>query len=98
MSTVLAVGSVALDTIETPAGKRTDILGGSATHFALAARHFAGVQLVGVVGKDFPGEHVRLLEELKVDIAGLQKADGLTFRWHGRYDARMMSRETISVA
>lgn len=99
MSNVLVVGSVALDTVETPAGKAADILGGSATHFALSARHFAKVRLVGVVGKDFPAAHVKMLKKLGVDTEGLQVVpDGLTFRWHGKYDGSMTSRTTISVA
>ena len=94
---VLVVGSIALDTVETPAGKRANILGGSATHFSISARHFAKVRLVGVVGKDFPEEHLRLFQNLNIDTTGLHTADGLTFRWHGRYEGTMSSAHTISV-
>ena len=98
MSTVLVVGSVALDTIETPHGKHADILGGSATHFSLAASRFAPTRLVGVVGKDFPKEHVEMLRRREIDTEGLEFAEGLTFRWHGRFVGDMSRAETISVA
>ena len=97
MTSVLIVGSVALDTIETPHGKQEEILGGSATHFCLAASRFAPVRLVGVVGRDFPDAHVRMLRSNKVDTEGLEVADGKTFRWHGRYKEDMNQRDTISV-
>jgi sugar/nucleoside kinase (ribokinase family) len=94
---VLVVGTVALDTIETPHGKAQDVLGGSATHFALAARPFAPVRLVGVVGRDFPREHEDRLRSLGIDLSGLEHADGLTFRWHGRFVGDMNRAETVSV-
>lgn len=94
---VLVVGTVALDTIETPHGKAENVLGGSATHFALAARPFAPVRLVGVVGRDFPREHEERLRSLGVDLSGLEHADGLTFRWHGRFTGDMNRAETVSV-
>jgi sugar/nucleoside kinase (ribokinase family) len=97
MNPVLVVGSVALDTIETPGARRDSVLGGSATFFTLAARRFAPVRLVGVVGQDFPDEHRQLLESGGVDLEGLQTAPRPTFRWHGRYDATFSSRETVSV-
>lgn len=84
---VLVVGSVGLDTLETPQGNRSDVLGGSASHLALAAAAFGvPVRLVGVVGTDFPSEHRSLLEERGVDLGGLTTEVGATFRWHGRYD------------
>lgn len=94
---VIAVGSVAIDTIETPGGRRDNALGGSATHFALAARHFGPVGVVGVVGTDFPEEHVKHLQRHGIDTEGIRREQGPTFRWHGRYDATMNSRTTISV-
>jgi sugar/nucleoside kinase (ribokinase family) len=94
---VLVVGSVALDTVETPTARRQEILGGSATFFALAAYRFAPVRLVGVVGHDFPAEHRKLFEDRAIDLEGLQTAPRRTFRWHGRYDATLSSRETVSV-
>ncbi len=98
MTSVLGVGSVALDTIETPHGKHADILGGSATHFSLAASRFAPTKVVGVVGQDFPKEHVEMLQSHEIDTAGLEFADGQTFRWHGRFVGDMSRAETISVA
>ncbi len=95
---VLVAGSVAIDTIETPHGRAAGVLGGSAVHFALAARRFAPVRLVGVVGRDFPREHVRKLEDLGIDLTGLESADGLTFRWHGRFTGDMGRAETVSVS
>jgi len=97
MSNVLVVGSVALDTLETPHGRADNTLGGSATHFALAASRFAPVRLVGVVGKDFPGEHLEMLKAQKIDLSGLQIVDGKTFRWHGRFVGDMSRAETVSV-
>lgn len=95
MSEVLVVGSMALDTLETPVGRRDSLLGGSATHFALAARHFARVRVVAVVGEDFPREHAEMLEGLSIDLTGLERARGRTFRWHGRYEGTMSSAQTI---
>ena len=69
MTNVLVVGSVALDTLETPHGRADDALGGSATHFALAASRFAPVRLVGVVGRDFPSEHLEMLKAQKIDLS-----------------------------
>ena len=97
MTNVLVVGSVALDTLETPHGRADNALGGSATHFALSASRFAPVRLVGVVGKDFPAEHIDLLKSQKIDVSGLEIADGKTFRWHGRFVGDMSRAETISV-
>ena len=85
MNTILVVGSVALDTVKTPAGSIADGLGGSATYFSLSARYFAPVQLVGVVGEDFPREHRALLSERGIDCTGLKTAKGKTFRWSGKY-------------
>jgi len=82
---ILVVGSVALDTVKTSAGSIADGLGGSATYFSLAARYFAPVQLVGVVGEDFPREHRILLCDRGVDCSGLKTAKGKTFRWSGKY-------------
>jgi sugar/nucleoside kinase (ribokinase family) len=97
MTHVLVVGSVALDTLETPHGRADNALGGSATHFAFSASRFAPVRLVGVVGKDFPAEHIDLLKAQKVDVSGLEIADGKTFRWHGRFVGDMSRAETVSV-
>ncbi len=92
---MLVVGSVALDTIETPFGKATDALGGSATFFSAAASFFAPLGLVGVVGDDFPRAGLDFLEERGVDLAGLETETGESFRWSGVYDFDLNSRETL---
>jgi sugar/nucleoside kinase (ribokinase family) len=92
---VLVVGSVALDTVETPAAKQTDILGGSASFFSITASFLTPVQLVAVIGDDFPEEHVELLQQRQIDLAGLQRATGSTFRWSGRYLPDMVGRVTL---
>lgn len=91
---VLVVGSVALDTVETPCGKRKEILGGSATFFSYTCSYFAPVSLVGVVGDDFPPAYRRLLEERGVNLLGLQTRPGKTFRWGGAYRYDMNRAET----
>lgn len=94
---VLVVGSVAFDSIETPGGSVEEALGGSATYFAYAASFFSAPRLVGVVGDDFPDQHRRLLEERRVDLAGLTTQPGKTFRWKGRYHQDMNTRDTLEV-
>ncbi|HEX6513559.1 MAG TPA: PfkB family carbohydrate kinase [Chloroflexota bacterium] len=83
---ITVVGSVALDSVETPFGKRDNALGGAATYFSTAASLYTQVQLVGVVGDDFPPEHVDFLQARGVDLRGLQRRPGQTFHWAGRYD------------
>ena len=86
MNEVLIVGSVALDSIETPAGQIDNALGGAATYGSVAASLFAPVNLVGVVGDDFPSQHVEFLKNRNIDLAGLQTVEGgSTFRWKGDY-------------
>lgn len=93
---ILVVGSVAYDTIKTPAGSRVDALGGSATFFSVAASYFAPVSVVAVVGDDFLEEHVGLIESHGVDVSGLDRAAGETFRWSGVYSSEdVNSRETL---
>jgi sugar/nucleoside kinase (ribokinase family) len=92
---ILAVGSVALDSVETPFGKATEALGGSATFFSAAARFFVPVSVVAVVGKDFPAKHLRLLKNLGVDTRGIEVAPGKTFRWQGYYDYDLNSAKTL---
>jgi sugar/nucleoside kinase (ribokinase family) len=94
---ILAVGSVALDTIETPSRKVTDVLGGSGTFFAFCASFFAPVNLVSVIGSDFPEKYLKSLQKHKIDIAGIVKTDERSFRWHGKYSECMDKRETVSV-
>jgi sugar/nucleoside kinase (ribokinase family) len=92
---LLVVGSVALDSIETPFGSVTDTLGGSATFFSAAASLYCGVQLVGVVGSDFPLRDLAFLEKRGVDLSGLEQAEGESFRWSGVYSFDLNSRETL---
>ena len=92
---IAVVGSIGLDTIQTPAGRVNDVLGGSAAYFSLAARHFMPVSLVAVVGKDFPRDARSLLDQPDVDLAGLEVQDGKTFRWEGVYSDDMNTRATI---
>jgi sugar/nucleoside kinase (ribokinase family) len=93
---LLVVGSVAFDGIETRAGRREEILGGAATYISLAASGFCPVRLVGVVGEDdFPEEHVRLLASHGVDLSGLERVPGRTFRWSGIYSDDFSSRTTL---
>jgi sugar/nucleoside kinase (ribokinase family) len=91
----LIVGSIAFDTLHIGGRCHSKVLGGSATYASLAAAHFAPVQLVGVVGKDFPDAATRLLRERGVDLAGLEVANGDTFHWEGRYSDDLSSRETL---
>jgi len=92
---ILVVGSVALDTVETPFGRADDALGGSATFFSAAASLFGPVQLVGVVGDDYPLQALSFLAERGVDLAGLEQAKGESFRWSGVYSFDLNSRETL---
>jgi len=96
VNSILVVGSVALDTVKTPAGSIRDGLGGSATYFSLAARYFAPVQLVAVVGEDFPAAHRTLLGERGVDCSGLKTAKGKTFRWSGKYGKDAAAAKTLA--
>ncbi len=95
MSKLVVVGSVALDSVETTTGKHDDILGGSASFFSTAASFFTNPHLVAVVGSDFPEAHVEMLRGRGVDLAGLERVDGKTFRWAGRYSADLSSRTTL---
>jgi len=92
---ILVVGSVALDDVETPFGRRERALGGAAVYFGLAASYFTDVQLVAVVGRDFPDQHVDLLSSRGIDLEGLQFVDGETFRWGGKYGYNFNARETL---
>jgi sugar/nucleoside kinase (ribokinase family) len=93
--TVLVVGSVALDTIETPAGRVVEVLGGSATYFSLAARLYTPVRVVAVVGNDFPDNGFEVLRQHSIDLSGLEIRFGRTFRWVGRYGEDLNSAETL---
>jgi len=93
---LLVVGSVGLDTLETRAGRREDVLGGAASYFSAAASFLVpSVRLVGVVGDDFPGAHAAFLSSRGVDLGGLERAPGRTFRWSGRYAPDFSTRTTL---
>src|SRR5690348_15968742 len=92
---LLVVGSVALDSVETPFGKAEDVLGGSATFFSASASHLTGVQLVGVVGNDYPVHMLEPLARRGVDLAALERAEGRSFRWRGRYRHDLNVAETL---
>jgi sugar/nucleoside kinase (ribokinase family) len=95
---LLVVGSVAIDNVETPQARRDNLVGGSATHFSLAASFFTQVRLLSVVGDDWRQEHTQLLAARGVDMSGLQVVrGGKTFRWTGRYEPNMNDRETLDV-
>ncbi len=96
MIDILVVGSVALDSVKTTAGRSTEALGGSAAYFALSASYFSSVALVGVIGEDFPREHRRTLERRGIDLSGLKVAKGHTFRWAGRYGKDSGAATTIT--
>ena len=92
---VLIVGSTALDSIKTPKSENPRLLGGSASHAAVAASFFGPVQLVGVVGKDFPKRYIDLYKRHHIDLEGLQILPGKTFHWSGEYEANMNNRQTL---
>ena len=95
MSSILAVGSVAYDSVKTPFGEVEEVLGGSATYFSLAASFFTQVDLVACVGKDFRRQDVALLESRSIDLGGLEYMDGQTFRWKGEYGYDLNEAHTL---
>src|SRR6476619_2777345 len=92
---VLVVGSVALDSVETPFGKADDVLGGSANFFSASASHLTKVSVVGVIGSDYPVDKLEPLKKRGVDYSGLERAEGTSFRWRGRYRHDLNSAETL---
>ncbi|MEX0641936.1 MAG: PfkB family carbohydrate kinase [Pirellulales bacterium] len=95
---LLVVGSIAIDNILTPSERRDGLLGGSATHFSYAASFFTPVQLVSVVGGDWPPEHTEFLRNRGIDVSGIQVIpSGKSFRWTGRYERNMNDRETLDI-
>jgi sugar/nucleoside kinase (ribokinase family) len=92
---ILVVGSVAFDSVETPFGQVKEVLGGSGAYFSTSASFFTDVNLVAVVGEDFPTEHLQFLRSRNVDLAGLKTAPGKTFRWKGRYDYNLNEAHTL---
>jgi len=93
---ILVVGSLAYDDVQTPYERRSDVLGGAASYFSLAARLYAPVRLMGVVGDDFRESDLERLRKSGVDTAGVERAKGRSFRWLGRYDHDLVTAETIN--
>ncbi len=98
MSDILVVGSLAYDTISTPAGRAERILGGSANYFSVAASHFSQVHVIGVVGQDYDEKDIKLLSEKGVDVTGMQRVSGKTFHWEGSYKDDLNEAVTIETA
>jgi sugar/nucleoside kinase (ribokinase family) len=92
---ILVVGSVAIDSVETPFGRGENVLGGSATYFATSASFFTGVNLVAVIGDDFPQEHLDFLTSRNIDLTGLSRESGKTFHWKGRYGYDLNEAHTL---
>lgn len=92
---LLVVGSVALDTVKTPFGEAREVLGGSAAYFATAASYFTEVSLIAVVGEDFPEAHIGFLRRRGIDLAGLERRPGKTFRWRGEYSYSLNEAKTL---
>ena len=92
---LLVVGSIALDSVETPFGSTADALGGSATFFGYAATFFHPVMAVGVIGDDFPNEELERMAKRGIDISGIERAAGQSFRWKGKYSFDLRNRETV---
>ncbi len=95
MGRLLVVGSVAFDTVRTPFGEATEVLGGSATYFSTAASFFTDVDLIAVVGEDFPDEYVTFLKSRGIDVSGLERRSGKTFRWQGEYTYQLNEAHTL---
>lgn len=93
---LIVLGTVALDTVKTPRGKRRNMLGGSAAHFAMAARFFVPVNLVAVIGEDFPSKHINFLRRKGINLTSLRKESGKTFRWEGEYRGDMNAALTLN--
>ncbi|MCZ6622874.1 MAG: PfkB family carbohydrate kinase [Deltaproteobacteria bacterium] len=94
---ILVVGTVAFDSIETPHGSAERVLGGSASYFAVAASYFSPVQMVGVIGQDFPAEYLDIFSRRGVNIEGLKREKGKTFHWRGRYHEDLNVRDTVEL-
>ncbi len=95
MSSILTVGSVAFDSVRTPFGEASRVVAGAATYFSIAASFFTDVRLVAVVGEDFTDEHVGVFDGRRIDLSGLQRVSGETFRWRGEYSFDLNTRESI---
>lgn len=95
MASIVAVGSLAFDSIETPFGKAGKVLGGSVNHFSLSASYFSKIQCISVVGEDFPQEHLQLMETKGIDTSGIRREKGKTFHWSGRYNFDLNTAQTL---
>ena len=95
MGKLLVVGSMAFDTVRTPFGEANDVLGGSATYFSTSASFFTDVDLIAVIGEDFPEEHLSFLRERGINLAGLERREGKTFRWKGEYTYQLNEAQTL---
>jgi sugar/nucleoside kinase (ribokinase family) len=95
MGKLLVVGSVALDTVRTPFGEASEVLGGSAAYFAASASYFTSVDLIAVVGRDFPEQHLTFLKSRGIDLSGLERRNGETFRWKGEYTHQLNEAHTL---
>lgn len=93
---IIVVGSVAFDSIETPFGKRNEVLGGSATYFSLAASFFDRVDIIATVGEDFPDRYIRLFKNRHIGTSGIEVKRGKTFRWEGRYEYDLNVAHTLA--
>jgi sugar/nucleoside kinase (ribokinase family) len=96
--TILSVGSMAFDSVRTPAGKADNVLGGSVNYFSLAASLFTPIKVVAVVGEDFPKSHLAFLQERGIDVSGVQIVPGKTFHWVGEYDSNLNEAKTLATA
>lgn len=94
---ILVVGTVAFDSIETPYGSAERVLGGSASYFAVAASFFSPVKIVGIIGQDFPTEYLEIFSRRGIDLEGLQREQGDTFHWRGRYHEDLNVRDTVEL-
>lgn len=92
---IIVLGTVALDTVRTPHGKRESMLGGSAVHFSMAARLFTMVNLVAIIGKDFPQRHIGFLRRKGIVLTSLSRTDGATFKWEGEYKGDLNTALTL---
>lgn len=95
MGKLLVVGSVAFDSVRTPFGEASNVLGGSATYFSTSASFFTDVNLIAVVGEDFPEDHIRFLRDRGIDLDGLERRQGETFRWRGEYSYQLNEAQTL---
>ena len=93
---LVIVGSIGIDSIETPNAKEKNILGGSASYACVAASFFSNIGMIGVIGSDFPNSFKKLWKNMDINLDGLQIQEGKTFRWSGKYEENMDNRETIS--